>query len=94
MLLHNVIYLCKWGGTDKIRYEVSATYQNQEGIIILSTGQRRLNLRGNLDIQVSSKFKVELIFNTSNWNRKWKKGVLIMDRFLGLLIYAPIFRLL
>ena len=39
------------GGTDKIRYEVSAAYQNQERII-LSTGQRRLHLRGNLDIQV------------------------------------------
>lgn len=72
------------GGTDKIRYEVSAAYQNQEGII-LSTGQRRLNLRGNLDIQVSSKFKVGANFPIHLTGiEKWKKGVLIMDRFLGL----------
>ncbi len=80
------------GGTDKIRYEVSAAYQNQEGII-LSTGQRRLNLRGNLDIQVSSKFKVGANFsNTSNWNREVEEGRFDHGPILGALIYAPIFR--
>ena len=80
------------GGTDKIRYEVSAAYQNQEGII-LSTGQKRLNLRANLDVEISSKFKMGANFsNTSNWNREVQEGRFNQGPILGALIYAPIFR--
>lgn len=80
------------GGTDKVRYEVSAAYQNQEGII-LSTGQKRLNLRANLDVEISSKFKVGGNFSsTSNWNREVQEGRFNQGPILGALIYAPIFR--
>lgn len=80
------------GGTDKIRYEVSMGYQNQEGII-LSTGQKRLNLRANLDAEISSKFRIgATISNTSNWNREVQEGRFNQGPILGALIYAPIFR--
>ena len=80
------------GGTDKIRYEVSAAYQNQEGII-LSTGQKRLNLRANLDVEVSSKFRMGAnLSSTSNWNREVQEGRFHQGPILGALIYAPIFR--
>ena len=79
------------GGTDKIRYEVSMGYQNQEGII-LSTGQKRLNLRANLDAEISSKFRIgATISNTSNWNREVQEGRFNQGPILGALIYAPIF---
>ena len=39
--------------------------------IILSTGQKRLNLRANLDAEISSKFRIgATISNTSSWNRE------------------------
>lgn len=80
------------GGTDKIRYEVSMGYQNQEGII-LSTGQKRLNLRANLDAEISSKFRIGVtISNTSNWNREVQEGRFNQGPILGALIYAPVFR--
>lgn len=80
------------GGTDKVRYEVSMAYQNQDGII-LSTGQKRLNLRANLDAEISSKFKIgATISNTSNWNREVQEGRFNQGPILGALIYAPIFR--
>lgn len=80
------------GGTDKIRYEVSMGYQNQEGII-LSTGQKRLNLRANLDAEISSKFRIgATISNTSNWNREVQEGRFNQGPILGALIYAPVFR--
>ncbi len=80
------------GGNDKIHYEVSAAYQNQDGII-LSTSQKRLNLRSNIDVQVNNKLKVGANFsNTSNWNREVQEGRFNQGPILGALIYAPIFR--
>ena len=80
------------GGNDNIRYELSASYQNQEGII-LTTGQKRMNLRGNMDINISSQFKVTANFShTSNWNREIQEGRFDHGAVLGALIYAPIFR--
>lgn len=80
------------GGTDKVRYEVSLGFQDQNGII-LSTGQRRLNLRSNLDAQISSKFRISAtLSNTSNWNREVQEGRFNQGPILGALIYAPVFR--
>ncbi|MDO4163266.1 MAG: TonB-dependent receptor [Bacteroides sp.] len=80
------------GGNDKIHYEISAAYQNQDGII-LSTSQKRLNLRSNIDIQVNNKLKIGANFsNTSNWNREVQEGRFNQGPILGALIYAPIFR--
>lgn len=79
------------GGTDKIRYEVSMGYQNQEGII-LSTGQKRLNLRANLDAEISSKFRIgATISNTSNWNREVQEGRFNQGPILGALIMPRFF---
>ncbi len=80
------------GGNDKIHYEVSAAYQDQDGII-LSTSQKRLNLRSNIDIQVNNRFKMGANFsNTSNWNREVQEGRFNQGPILGALIYAPVFR--
>jgi TonB-linked SusC/RagA family outer membrane protein len=80
------------GGNDKVHYEVSAAYQDQDGII-LSTSQKRLNLRSNIDIQVNNRFKMGANFsNTSNWNREVQEGRFNQGPILGALIYAPIFR--
>lgn len=80
------------GGNDKVHYEVSAAYQDQDGII-LSTNQKRLNLRSNIDIQVNDQLKMGANFsNTSNWNREVQEGRFDQGPILGALIYAPIFR--
>lgn len=80
------------GGNDKVHYEVSAAYQDQDGII-LSTSQKRLNLRSNIDIQVNNRFKIGANFsNTSNWNREVQEGRFNQGPILGALIYAPVFR--
>ena len=80
------------GGTDMIRYEVSVAYQDQDGIII-STSQKRLNLRANVDMKVNERLKVGVNFsNTSNWNREVQEGRFNQGPILGALIYAPIFR--
>lgn len=80
------------GGNEKVHYEVSAAYQDQDGII-LSTSQKRLNLRSNIDIQVNDRFKMGANFsNTSNWNREVQEGRFDQGSILGALIYAPIFR--
>lgn len=80
------------GGNDKVHYEVSAAYQDQDGII-LSTNQKRLNLRSNIDIQVNNRLKMGANFsNTSNWNREVQEGRFDQGPIFGALIYAPIFR--
>lgn len=80
------------GGSDKMRYELSASYQNQDGII-LSTGQKRMNLRGNMDVNISSQFKVSANFShTANWNKEIEEGRFDHGAVLGALIYAPVFR--
>ena len=79
------------GGNNKVRYEVSASFQDQNGIVV-TTGQKKLNLRGNMDINVSSKFKISANFsNSSNWNREIQEGRFNQGPILGALIYAPIF---
>lgn len=80
------------GGNENVRYDVSAAWQDQDGII-LSTSQKRLNLRSNIDIKVSKQFSVGANFsNTSNWNREVQEGRFNQGPILGALIYAPIFR--
>ena len=77
------------GGSESIRYQVSGGFQNQEGIV-LSTGQKRANLRSNLDIDVNPKLKLGVNFSMSaNWNQE---GRFNQGPVLGALVYAPIFR--
>ena len=80
------------GGNDNMRYELSSSFQDQDGIVRY-TGQRRFNLRGNMDINVSKRVKVGANFShTSNWNREIEEGRFDHGAILGALIYAPFFR--
>ncbi len=80
------------GGSESIRYQVSGGFQNQEGIIV-STGQKRANLRSNLDIDVNPKLKLGVNFSMSaNWNKEVREGRFNQGPILGALVYAPIFR--
>lgn len=80
------------GGGKDVRYQVSGGYQDQEGII-LSTGQKRINLRSNIDIDINEKLKAGANFSmTSNWNKEVREGRFNQGPILGALVYAPIFR--
>lgn len=80
------------GGSNKVRYNISGNYQTLEGII-LSTKQDRLNLRSNIDIDVSSRFKVSANFATTyTWSQEVREGRFNQGPILGALVYAPIFR--
>jgi TonB-linked SusC/RagA family outer membrane protein len=80
------------GGTNKIRYQLSLGYQDQEGIIV-TTGQERLNIRSNVDIDISDRFKVGTnLSSTSTWNREVQEGRFNQGPILGALVYAPIFK--
>ncbi|MFC5411928.1 SusC/RagA family TonB-linked outer membrane protein [Larkinella bovis] len=52
------------GGTENVRYAISAEYLKQDGIII-NTGFRRYSLRANIDAQLSKKLLLKLNLNPS-----------------------------
>ena len=80
------------GGGNSVRYNVSGGYQYMEGIV-KTTKQDRINLRSNIDADISSKFKVGAnIALTSNSNREIQEGRFHQGPILGALVYAPIFR--
>lgn len=85
---HNLTFS---GGTNAVRYFISGGYLDQEGII-KSTGHTRLNLRANVDADISKKLKVgSSIFFTSNKNQEVREGRFNQGPILGALIYMPIF---
>ncbi|RCR70626.1 SusC/RagA family TonB-linked outer membrane protein [Larkinella punicea] len=89
MSRHNLTFS---GGSNGLRYLLSGGYQNQQGIIV-ATKQERVNLRANVDADVSPKLKVGAsIFLTSTNNREAQEGRFNQGSILGALIYAPIFR--
>lgn len=80
------------GGTDKVRYDLSGSFMDLDGIV-RSSQQRRLNFRGNIDAQISSRFNVGANFShVSNWNHEIDEGRFDHGPILGALIYAPVFR--
>ncbi|GAB3644060.1 SusC/RagA family TonB-linked outer membrane protein [Spirosoma arcticum] len=80
------------GGSNGVRYLLSAGYQNQQGIIV-ATKQERLNLRANIDADLSPKFKAGAsFFVTSTNNREVQEGRFNQGPILGALIFPPIFR--
>ena len=80
------------GGANGVRYLLSAGYQNQQGIIV-ATKQERLNLRANIDADLSPKFKAGAsFFVTSTNNREVQEGRFNQGPILGALIFPPIFR--
>jgi TonB-dependent starch-binding outer membrane protein SusC len=85
---HNVTFS---GGNAGTRYLVSGSYLDQPGILN-STYQKRINLRANIDADVSSKLKVSAnVFVTNTNNREVQEGRFNQGPILGALVYMPIF---
>jgi TonB-dependent starch-binding outer membrane protein SusC len=79
------------GGNQGTRYLVSGGYLDQPGILN-STYQQRINLRANIDADVSKKLKVSSsVFITNTNNREVQEGRFNQGPILGALIYMPIF---
>ena len=55
----NRVHLNISGGRSGIRYNVSGGYQSMDGIVMY-TKQERVNLRSNIDVDVSERFKIGL----------------------------------
>ena len=56
------------GGSEKTKYYISASYFDQEGIVI-NSGFKRINFKMNLDQELSSKFRVGTSLNLSRGDR-------------------------
>lgn len=88
MQRHNVSFS---GGNNNTRYMVSGGYQNQDGILI-STFQKRINLRANIDADITKRLKVSSsMFVTDINNREVQEGRFHQGPILGALVYMPIF---
>ena len=85
---HNLSFT---GGNNSARYLISGGYQDQPGIIV-STYQKKINLRANVDADVSKKLKVSSnIFITNTDNREVEEGRFNQGPILGALVYMPFF---
>lgn len=79
------------GGSQNVRYFISGGYLDQPGILN-STYQKRINLRANIDADVSKRLKVSAnAFITSTDNREVQEGRFNNGPILGALVYMPIF---
>jgi TonB-linked SusC/RagA family outer membrane protein len=79
------------GGAKDVRYYLSGGYQNQDGIIV-SSGQKHYNFRGNVDGDISKKLHVGAnMAYTQNENREIQEGRFDHGPILGALIYMPFF---
>ena len=79
------------GGTNAVRYFISGGYLDQPGILN-STYQKRINLRANIDAQLSERLKVSSsAFVTNTNNREVQEGRFNRGPILGALVYMPIF---
>jgi len=85
---HNLSFA---GGSQNTRYLISGGYLDQPGILN-STYQKRINLRANIDADVTSKLKVSSsVFVTNTVNREVEEGRFDHGPILGALVYMPIF---
>ncbi|HTL08806.1 MAG TPA: TonB-dependent receptor [Chitinophagaceae bacterium] len=79
------------GGSQNTRYLISGGYLDQPGILN-STSQKRINLRANIDADVTKKLKVaSSVFITNTKNREVQEGRFNQGPILGALVYMPIF---
>lgn len=79
------------GGSNNTRYLISGGYLDQPGILA-STFQKRINLRANIDADLSPKLKVSSsVFVTNTDNREVQEGRFNQGPILGALVYMPIF---
>jgi TonB-linked SusC/RagA family outer membrane protein len=83
---HNVSFS---GGKQDLRYYLSGGYQNQDGIVV-GTGQKRINLRANIDGNVNEKLAVGGNFSfTRNENEEIQEGRYDHSPVMAALLYAP-----
>lgn len=81
--------LSAYGGTDKSRYFLSGSYQNQEGIM-LGTDQETFNFRANIDSKVSKRLTVGAnVSFTYNDNNEVTTGRYDRSPSMAALIYSP-----
>ncbi len=79
------------GGSQNVRYFISGGYLDQPGILN-STYQKRINLRANVDADVTKRLKVSAsAFITNTENREVQEGRFNNGPILGVLVYMPIF---
>ena len=79
------------GGNNGTRYFISGGYLDQPGILN-STYQKRINLRANIDADISPKLKAAAnVFVTNTNNREVQEGRFNQGPILGALVYMPIF---
>ncbi|WP_158826856.1 SusC/RagA family TonB-linked outer membrane protein [Mucilaginibacter lacusdianchii] len=77
------------GGTKEVRYYMSGSYQDQNGVIE-STGQKRINFRANIDGDVNKRLHVGgNISFTQNDNREIQEGRFDRSPVMAALLYAP-----
>ncbi|RYY54235.1 MAG: TonB-dependent receptor [Chitinophagaceae bacterium] len=85
---HNLSFT---GGNNGTRYSLSGGYLDQPGIL-RPTYQRRINVRANVDADVSPKLKVSAnAFVTNAISREVQEGRFNQGPILGALVYMPIF---
>ncbi|MDO6430425.1 TonB-dependent receptor [Flavitalea sp. BT771] len=85
---HNLSFT---GGSENTRYLISGGYLDQPGILN-STYQKRINLRANIDADLTPKLKVSSsVFVTNTDNREVQEGRFNQGPILGALVYMPIF---
>ncbi|WP_428331245.1 SusC/RagA family TonB-linked outer membrane protein [Mucilaginibacter sp.] len=79
------------GSSTNTKYYLSAGYQDQPGIM-LGTGQKKINLRANIDGNIGKRLKVSAnIAFTQNTNQETQDGRWDHSPAMGALIYMPIF---
>lgn len=80
------------GGNSNVKYFLSGGYQNQDGIV-LNTGQKRINLRSNIDAQVTSKIKAGInISYTQSQNKELSEGRWDHNPIMTALLMPPVYR--
>lgn len=86
---HNLTFS---GGTNTSRYYISGAYMDQPGIV-RNTGQKRINMRANIDATVSPKLKVGTsLFFTYNTNKELEEGRWDHNPIMAALLYPPNYR--
>ncbi|WP_236537011.1 SusC/RagA family TonB-linked outer membrane protein [Sphingobacterium composti] len=81
--------LSAFGGTDKTKYFLSGSYQNQKGIM-LNTGQQTFNFRTNVDSKISDRLTVGAnVSFTYNDNDEVTTGRFDRSPSMSALIYLP-----
>lgn len=79
------------GGGANVRYLISGSYQDQQGIM-LGTDMERFNLRSNIDVNVNSRlsFSTNIVYTHTKSN-EIQTGRFHLSPVMAALVYLPIF---